>query len=161
MTNPPEHNYQPPPRRFATFPPVIKWVIILCTVTFIVQLVPAINNFLIQYGALWPLGTPMFVREGNILQLIPRFEGWQLISYSFIHGGLAHITMNMFALWMFGATIENSWGGKRFFVYYFVCVLGAGLLQLAVSYGQVYPTVGASGGVFQTNRFTLYWCRSQ
>ena len=59
----------------------------------------------------------------------------------------------MFALWMFGVQIENTWGSRRFAIFYFVCVLGAGLVQLVVASmalqgGDLYPTVGASGGVF-------------
>ena len=57
------------------------------------------------------------------------------------------------ALWLFGSRIENAWGSKAFVIYYFVCVIGAGLVQLffasqGVSDGDVYPTIGASGGVF-------------
>ena len=36
---------------------------------------------------------------------------------------------NMFALWMFGAVMERTWGSKRFIIYYLVCGIGAGLLQ--------------------------------
>ena len=54
----------------------------------------------------------------------------------------------MFALWMFGIQIENLWGSRRFAFFYFVCVIGAALFQLVVSFGYLYPTVGASGGVY-------------
>jgi membrane associated rhomboid family serine protease len=51
---------------------------------------------------------------------------------------------------MFGVQIENAWGSRRFAFFYFVCVIGAGLIQLIVvtTSGSFYPTVGASGGVF-------------
>jgi membrane associated rhomboid family serine protease len=60
----------------------------------------------------------------------------------------------MLALFMFGAPLELTWGPRRFALYYFVCLVGAGIVQLLVaSYtvkygGPAYPTVGASGGVF-------------
>jgi membrane associated rhomboid family serine protease len=38
----------------------------------------------------------------------------------------------MFALWMFGSALENTWGQKRFLLYYFVCGIGAGIIQLLV-----------------------------
>ena len=49
--------------------------------------------------------------------------------------------------------MENVWGSKAFALYYFVCVVGAGLVQLiiatqAAAEGGIYPTIGASGGVF-------------
>jgi membrane associated rhomboid family serine protease len=54
---------------------------------------------------------------------------------------------------MFGGAVEQVWGQKRFLLYFLTCVAGAGLIQLIVATtgvtGQgVYPTIGASGGVF-------------
>ncbi len=77
------------------------------------------------------------------------FMPYQVITYMFLHGDLSHLFFNMFALWMFGRTLEYELGSKRFLIYYMVCGVGAGLLQLAI--GLLYPyslTVGASGAVF-------------
>jgi membrane associated rhomboid family serine protease len=60
------------------------------------------------------------------------FEIWQPITYMFMHGNFGHLFFNMFALWMFGSTLENAWGEKRFLLYYIVCGIGAGLIQLLV-----------------------------
>ena len=56
----------------------------------------------------------------------------------------------MFAVWMFGTQLEHAWGSKRWLIYYLVCVAGAGAVQLTVQLfeGGIYPTIGASGGVF-------------
>ena len=86
--------------------------------------------------ALWPVGAG--------------FQPWQLLTYAFLHGGLFHIAFNMFALYMFGSAIERVFGARRYLAYYLVCVLSAAIAQLltAAITGAVYPTVGASGGVF-------------
>jgi membrane associated rhomboid family serine protease len=86
--------------------------------------------------ALWPVGVA--------------FQPWQLATYAFLHGSLAHIAFNMFGLVMFGADLERTWGPRRFLRFYAASVLSAGLTQLAVTawLGQSLPTVGASGGVF-------------
>ncbi len=78
------------------------------------------------------------------------FMPWQLLTYGFLHGNLTHIAFNMFGLWMFGQDLERLWGGQRFLTYYLVCVVGAGFIQLLVAgfQGGLYPTVGASGGLF-------------
>ena len=78
------------------------------------------------------------------------FMPWQLLTYGFLHGTLMHIAFNMFALWMFWQDLERLWGPRRFLTYFLVCVVGAGLVQLVVAgwQGGLYPTVGASGGVF-------------
>jgi len=61
------------------------------------------------------------------------FRPHQLITYMFMHGGLAHLFFNMFALYMFGRVLEQVWGSKRFLIYYMVTGIGAGLLQLLVT----------------------------
>ncbi|HET9762298.1 MAG TPA: rhomboid family intramembrane serine protease, partial [Casimicrobiaceae bacterium] len=68
----------------------------------------------------------------------------------FLHGSLMHIGLNMFALYMFGAPMERVFGTRRYLAYYFVCVLSAAIAQLITSSltGALYPTIGASGGVF-------------
>jgi len=62
------------------------------------------------------------------------FRPYQFVTYMFMHGGWAHIFFNMYALWMFGAAIENDWGGKRFFVYYFFTGIGAAFLHIFVNF---------------------------
>ena len=102
--------------------------------------------------ALWPLGPHLLVPlESGLVDV--GFEPWQLLSYAFLHGGLLHLAFNAFALYMFGAPIEQLWGSRPYLVYYLVCVVGAALAQLATQAwlmpdGPMIPTVGASGGVF-------------
>jgi membrane associated rhomboid family serine protease len=55
----------------------------------------------------------------------------------FMHGGLAHLFFNMFALWMFGRVLENVWGGKRFFIYFFITGFGAAFLHMLVNHIQI------------------------
>jgi len=104
---------------------------------FLLQMVT--GDAVVEHFALWPTGTPLFTP-------------WQLVTYAFLHDThtLAHIFFNMFALFMFAPQLELLWGSRRFMVYYFVCVLCAGLAQLAVTSltGTLYPTLGASGAVF-------------
>ena len=64
------------------------------------------------------------------------FRVYQLVTYMFMHGSFGHLFFNMFALWMFGNTLENLWGSKRFLLFYMVCGIGAGLCQELVQYIQ-------------------------
>lgn len=57
----------------------------------------------------------------------------QLVTYMFMHANFEHIFFNMFAVWMFGRTLELVWGPKRFLIYYMVCGVGAGLVQELVT----------------------------
>lgn len=80
------------------------------------------------------------------------FRLFQLVTYMFMHGGFTHLFFNMFALWMFGRIIEQTWGTRRFLIYYFICGIGAALVQEAGQLVGVIPayamTVGASGAIY-------------
>lgn len=94
------------------------------------------------------------------------FHFWQPITYMFLHANLTHLFFNMFAVWMFAPVIEREWGARRFAIYYFVCGLGAALVQelvwtamlsdlsgqygaaLVTEYAYHLNTIGASGAVF-------------
>ncbi len=69
------------------------------------------------------------------------FRPWQVVTHMFMHGGIAHIFFNMFALWMFGSAIERVWGPKRFLIYYMVTGLGAYFLHYAVNAWQIHQLV--------------------
>ena len=80
------------------------------------------------------------------------FRLYQIITYMFMHANFGHMFFNMFALWMFGATLENIWGPKRFLLFYILCGLGAGLMQEGVQYIEYvtslshYQNVNLGGG---------------
>lgn len=64
------------------------------------------------------------------------FEPYQIVTHFFMHGGIAHIFFNMFALVMFGSALETIWGPKKFLFYYFFCAIGAAVLHTFVNYLQ-------------------------
>ena len=72
-----------------------------------------------------------------------------LITYSLLHGGWAHCLIN--AVWMlaFGTPVAQRLGWKRFVFFYALCVVLAGLVQVAATSraGWLIPIIGASGGV--------------
>jgi membrane associated rhomboid family serine protease len=129
-------------------PSIVQILLFLNGISFF--LLFTANGQIIESFALWPLG---LTGEELFDGIAPIFQIWQLITYSFLHGSLFHLLINMYVLWLFGSRIEYAWGSKAFVIYYVVCAFGAGLVQLfvasqAVSEGSIYPTVGASGGVF-------------
>jgi len=92
------------------------------------------------------------------------FHVYQLFTYMFMHGGLMHIFFNMFALWMFGVVIENTWGSRRFLFYYICCGIGAGLTQEVAQYVQysveglaAYQTVNLGGVVMSMGDYLNQW----
>ncbi len=128
-------------------PPVVSLLLMSNVAIFLLEM--ATGGALILPFALWPAVPEMSLT--GVPQ--PHFQWWQLVTYAFLHGSLLHLALNMYALWLFGSRMELVWGPKAFTLYYFVCVVGAGLVQLVVTTeaartGSIYPTIGASGGVY-------------
>ncbi len=67
------------------------------------------------------------------------FQPWQVITHMFMHGGAMHIIFNMFALWMFGTSVEQQLGSKKFLFIYISAGLGAVLFQLGYYYFNYLP----------------------
>ncbi|MBC7904705.1 MAG: rhomboid family intramembrane serine protease [Gemmatimonadaceae bacterium] len=120
----------------ANFPPVVKNLLIANVIVFIAQKIFANQAIPLEYyGALWSIDS------GN-------FKIWQLVTHMFMHDQnlFIHILFNMLTLWMFGSSLENFWGAKRFLQFYFICGIAAGCAQLLMTTGTSYA-VGASGAV--------------
>jgi membrane associated rhomboid family serine protease len=149
--------YYQPTMQLSVFPPVIKNLLIINILVFFAEQAAVLTDSeglarVINALALYPLasgdiGSSIF---GATNVPIPGFMPWQIVTYAFLHSvrSFGHIFFNMFALWMFGMQLENTWGSRRFLLYYFVCVVGAAAIQLIVTFGTGVPTLGASGGVF-------------
>ena len=133
-------NEQYSPTGFRVLPPVVKHLLIINVLMFLATF--TLNRFHIDLTEILGLH---FFKASN-------FRFYQLFTYMFMHANFEHLFFNMFALWMFGNTIENIWGAKRFLVFYLVCGLGAGLCQEAVQYIQYtttladYASVNMGGG---------------
>lgn len=114
--------------------PAVKFLLIVNTAVFFLQLFLP-NQFLDFFGLV-----PARVWDDFYL--------WQLFTYQFLHGGLLHLLFNMLALWMFGCDLERRWGSPFFLKYYFVSVIGGGVLNALILPGQVAPSIGASAGIY-------------
>ncbi len=100
-------------------PGVVKNLLIINVLMFLIALFyPGINL------GLYTIGTP-------------NFEPYQIVSHMFMHGGIGHIFFNMFALVMFGATLERVWGAKKFLFFYLATGLGAAALHMGVNLYEV------------------------
>ncbi len=120
------------PSSFQILPPVIKNLLIINAIMLFAQFVLR-NTYHMELSEL--LGLHFFFASG--------FRPWQLITYMFMHGDIWHLLSNMFALWMFGSTLENYWGAKRFLTFYLITGLGAAFTHYVVVYFQVHPMLEA------------------
>ncbi len=122
------------PTGFRVLPPVVKHILIINALCFFAGVVLGRWNInLNAFCGIYSLQTGLF-------------RPWQPITYMFMHGSFTHLFFNMFSLWMFGATLENVWGSKRFLFFYMICGIGAGLINMLVP--GIHVSVGASGAIY-------------
>ena len=76
------------------------------------------------------------------------FPFWATLFTSlFVHGGWLHLIVNMWYLWLFGASVEDAMTRPRFVLFYLVCGLVATTAQVLVAPASEVPLIGASGAI--------------
>jgi len=115
-------------------PPAVKWLLIVNVGIYLVELFA--RQIMIGRFGLIPAA------------VIQNLELWRLVTYMFLHGGVFHILINMFILWMFGVAIEQAWGTKRFLFYYFMTGIAGGVFSTIFQPSSMVPTIGASGAIY-------------
>ncbi len=99
-------------------------------------------------------------RQGVLFgPLVADGEWWRLLTGGFLHGGLLHLGLNMYALWFLGQLLEPALGRVQFALLYFVSLLGGSLGVMLLSPDA--PTVGASGAIFGLLGAALVFGRSR
>ncbi len=106
-------------------PPVVKNILLLNVVMYIVKTLGEMQ------------GIPITNLLGGYVFNSPFFEPYQMVTHFFMHGDFFHILFNMFALVIFGTSLEQVWGPKRFFIFYMATALGAFFLHQIVGYFEV------------------------
>ena len=140
-------NEQYSPTGFRVLPTIVKHLLIINVLMFLAYI--TLIRFHIDLNDI--LGLHFFKASD--------FRIYQLVTYMFMHGNFGHLFFNMFALWMFGNTLENIWGSKRFLLFYMVCGIGAGLCQELVQYIQYatslaqYETVNMGGRIISMDSY--------
>ncbi len=81
---------------------------------------------------------------------------WTAITYMFVHAGLWHLLANMYALYLFGPRLEQSWSSRKFTWFYLLCGLGGVAFEmLFIRSGRL---VGASAAVFGVmTAYAMQW----
>jgi membrane associated rhomboid family serine protease len=110
--------------------PVVKNLLIVNVIFFVATLVLQNANIdLVRWlSAFYPAS--------------PLFRPWQVITYMFMHGNIGHLFSNMLGLFFMGAIVEQTFGSKRFFNYYFITGIGALVLHFVVQAIELHQATG-------------------
>ena len=114
------------------------------------NLTPVVKNLLIInvifYIATWVLNSNGII---NLVRWLPAFypasplfKPWQIITYMFMHANIGHIFSNMLGLLFMGPIVEQTFGSKRFFNYYFFTGIGALVLHFVVQAIELHNATG-------------------
>lgn len=124
------YNYRPSP--FSNIPLAVKNLLIINGLFFLATMV---FDASFRVNLIDVLGLHYWTSS--------EFKPHQVITHMFMHSGFGHIFSNMFALWMFGATLEHRWGPKRFIFFYLFTALGAAILHQTVTGIEIFRAQGA------------------
>jgi membrane associated rhomboid family serine protease/Zn-finger nucleic acid-binding protein len=123
------------PRR--RLPVVCLALIAACTIAFVVEVGLAVAGDK-EFGERWGALPSALLRGRNLPSLV---------TYMFLHGGLAHLAGNAWFLWTFGDNVEDRVGPGRFLSLYVACGVGGGVAHVLLTTTPEVPLVGASGAI--------------
>jgi len=102
------------------------------------RITPVVKNLLLVNIGLLLIPSLLQIDLGNLFGLryvfAESFAPYQFITYMFLHANFGHLLGNMFALLIFGPMLERFWGAKKFFLFYMITGVGAGILFGVVSF---------------------------
>ena len=128
---------------FSSKKPIVTYaLIVLCVIMFIVSGFGYSTEALLLFGA-------------NYGPLVKSGEIYRLITCMFLHGGIIHLGLNMYSLFVIGPRVEDFFGKWKFLLIYFISGISASLLSIGLNVNVI--SVGASGAIFGLFGALLYF----
>ncbi len=128
------------------YPPLMTWLLIGLNVgMFLIEAglpPPEREQFLLTWG-LVPARyfDPAYAASSGLLDYAP------FLTNAFLHGGLFHILVNMWTLWIFGPAVEDRLGHARYLAFYLLTAIAASLAHALANPHSLVPAIGASGAI--------------
>ncbi|QNH63365.1 rhomboid family intramembrane serine protease [Hymenobacter sediminicola] len=118
---------------------ITPWLLNTNLVVFLMMGLSGVN-------LLAPAGAALVAWGSNVSSLTPQ-QPWRLLTSVFLHGGPAHLLLNMSALLLLGLMAESRAGHWRWLLIYLLSGIGGSLTSLWW-HTQGVNSVGASGAIF-------------
>ncbi len=132
------------PTGFGYLPPVTKNIIIISAILFAAKLLLASVKHIQLEDYL-----------GLHNHLAPNFKPHQFVTYIFMHANFSHILMNMFGVYVFGQVLEQTWGSKRYLIFFILTGLGAAITQYIIMNYQITNLLEPFNAQFNSPLFTV------
>ncbi|HET9497395.1 MAG TPA: rhomboid family intramembrane serine protease [Candidatus Limnocylindria bacterium] len=128
---------------YATYTPIVTWTLIGANVG--VFAIDAILGGMAGLG-LMSGGGPLLEFGYVSADAVAAGEWWRILTSAFLHLGILHLALNMWALYLFGPLLEQLYGRVEYLAIYLLCAAGGSVLTILVAPDQA--AVGASGAIF-------------
>ncbi len=128
-------------------PPLMTWAIIAVnSIIFFIEIHlprPVLQKVFYTFGLI-----PNHYTHGAWLYTLSNGLGfWPFFTCMFLHGGWIHIIGNMWTLWIFGDNVEDEMGHFKFLLFYLLCGIVAGVVEVITLPNSPLPMIGASGAI--------------
>jgi membrane associated rhomboid family serine protease len=128
---------------YATYTPLVTWILIGANVG--VFAIDAVLGGMAGLG-LMSGGGPLLEFGFVSADTVAAGEWWRILTSAFLHLGILHLALNMWALYLFGPLLEQLYGHIEYLAIYLLCAAGGSVLTILVAPDQA--AVGASGAIF-------------
>jgi len=99
-------------------------------------------------ASLIALSNPRFLDRNlfHVRPILNQREWHRMVTSGFLHGGILHLFVNMYVLFMFGGFVERVMGPVAYLIVYFAALLGGNAWALLENKNKLsYRALGASG----------------
>src|ERR1700761_2591484 len=147
---PPEDLPPDGPQPFLRLPWIISLlIVVMLAIEALLQWLPVAtaNLIIVEYGFIPARYSATYLAAHHtdggslIAKALP------FVTYIFLHGGWAHVIINMVWLMAFGPVVLRRFGVPRFLLFFLVCGIAGALAQLAINWGGTDPVIGASAAI--------------
>ncbi|WP_291635848.1 rhomboid family intramembrane serine protease [Clostridium sp.] len=109
-------------------------------------IVTAYLTYVYAKGSIFTSDTNVLILLGaKVNNLIAEGQYYRLISCMFLHGGIVHLGVNMYSLYIIGPMVERVYGKAKYIAVYFIAGICASIFSYIFSTS---VSIGASGAIF-------------
>jgi membrane associated rhomboid family serine protease len=127
------------------YPPVITWILIgINCAVFLFQnglSESRLEWFLYNFALIPARYFSPYADADTVFDYLP------FLTNAFMHSGWLHLILNMWTLWLFGPSVEDRLGPRRYLGFYLVCGVLASVAHAFSNPFSALPALGASGAI--------------
>lgn len=145
-----DQSLPPPPEPIFNLPKVVSGLALLLIGIHVVDAFLLSRSLRIEVLLAYGFLPARYLPDAVTLYQLPGGEGakvWSFLTYAFLHGGWAHLFINVLWMAVFGSAVARRFGTTRFLLLSAVCAIAGAGLHLGLHFGETVPMIGASAAI--------------